>query len=1528
MADTDVKVALTAEDRTQDAFRSLNASIKALEANFVGLAAAAGAFAGGAFVTALTVSIKAAEDAAIAQRKLDAVIRATGNTTGYTAEQLSKLADSLARATSFDNSSFREATATFIRFGNVGGENLERVLRLSADYAALTGSTLPAAASKLASALNSPADGLRKLERGFGDLGPEVEAAVRQLDAMGDRAGAISLLIEALEKKIGGADASINSGLTGGVKELKKALGDLAETAGNMIGSNGGPFYFFAEQVRGLNEAIKGTPTEKLALIASIIVGGPRAGMNFLSGLGSRPPQQIVPNSVQDLSGQVGAMVNLLTEDEARRQLELLRETLRESKRLQDEYAREQERLRQLDVRGWVAYAEAVFAESDANYKALAVISDRYWAAEEKARTEDLQGWVRYADEVFRQADEQNIAIARATQERFAEQEKYWQGFLSGIESGFRDVFDKIFRGQINGWRDFVSALRDIFKRILLDFIYQSLARPFVLNIVASLAGSAGMSGLASAASSAAPNLLGSAVSGATGIGFATGAEFIAGATGTFMGPAAAGSAAAMGAQFAAFMTNPATLAVLAAVAIAVALRNRQGGPKEGGSFFGTFDAQGNLIGTPGAPGTQNGRFYTPAGSDQSMRDLGTSMGQAFATALARLGGTSGGVGFGFGFDRDPRGSAASRVSALVTDATGRTIYEAINREAGRSEEDLQAALKEEASRALLAALQASQLPQAIADILAPLDAYTAAASDIEAALAAAERVATLIDALAQLNIPGLDIDALQGFRRSGEELEQTFARVGGLYSRYVDLFTTDAERLQQVQDQVTQTFRDLGIAVPDSMRAFRDLVEGLDLSTEAGRSMWEALMEIAPAFAQVSAAAQQAAADQAAAIQAMLQAAGISADELAGVIRDGLLGRLSSEDVGARMAEMVVGGIYNALANTYAQQITQIMIDGIITPMVTAASTGAAVSSAVSAASIEAIMRQVAAATAALQQVLNDPGLRDAIAQLGRMISQLASTVATSAAASTTGSGTYTTGDLPGYHQGRRITRTPADDAREREAAQDAAMAAAQQVAKQRQQLELRILELTGTAVEVMAEKRRRELEALDESLRPLMQRIYALEDEARISKQRAELEIRVMELTGNAAGALAARRAVEIAATEESLRPLLQRTYALEDEAAAADRATEAMREIVSNIDALGSASEGLRNTIQQLRESAPGFDVGGARQAAVRDAYASFSAITDSTPINERIRRAQAYAEAIQRNHDFEMAALTQRADAERRAYEADLAARREAADAANELTRAYRGLADFAKALMIGPQSPLTGAQRLAELQAQYGAALAGARAGNLEAIGNLPGLASARLDAARAGSATLVDYQRQAITIQKEIADLGERGNRDLVELVDSGFTISAGLQAEMNALTQETIDQLIGIDGVLQDWIAEQQAALDEQGQVFEGIHDGIVEMVLNTRGLDQRIADAIRRGRGGVPDSQDKDVATFGTPAGVSASASRSSGGAAATAAEVAAMREELNAALIAVAQNTSKTARVLSRWEGDGLPETRVIA
>jgi hypothetical protein len=111
-----------------------------------------------------------------------------------------------------------------------------------------------------------------------------------------------------------------------------------------------------------------------------------------------------------------------------------------------------------------------------------------------------------------------------------------------------------------------------------------------------------------------------------------------------------------------------------------------------------------------------------------------------------------------------------------------------------------------------------------------------------------------------------------------------------------------------------------------------------------------------------------------------MLAGFGISVEGLADVIRDGLLGRLSKEDVGAKMSEMVIGGIYNSIAQNLANEIASTFISSIITPVITSITTGGSIATAISAGAIDAVVAKARAAAEVIGLIINDPDFKKAI--------------------------------------------------------------------------------------------------------------------------------------------------------------------------------------------------------------------------------------------------------------------------------------------------------------------------------------------------------------------------------------------------------------------------------------------------------------------------------------------------------------------------------------------------------------------
>ena len=245
---------------------------------------------------------------------------------------------------------------------------------------------------------------------------------------------------------------------------------------------------------------------------------------------------------------------------------------------------------------------------------------------------------------------------------------------------------------------------------------------------------------------------------------------------------------------------------------------------------------------------------------------------------------------------------------------------------------------------------------------------------------------------------------------------------------------------------------------------------------------------------------ANQALRDQIAAIQQFSGIVGGIGNSLASLIQDGLLGNLSAADLGGRMADVVIGGVYNAMASGFSQQITGLLMNGLVTPMVQAALVGTSVSEAVSRAAIDKMMAQATAVAQALGAVLSDPAFRAAMAQVEGIMSGLAAAMAPAQAY-------YVNWDTRqqeaqrAAQEAQRLADQQAQEAQRlaQQAAQEAQRAADEEARRQqgimneRMGLTKQLLQLEGNTVLL----RQIELEALDPSNRALQQRIWAIEDE-----------------------------------------------------------------------------------------------------------------------------------------------------------------------------------------------------------------------------------------------------------------------------------------------------------------------------------------------------------------------------------------------------------------------------------------------
>lgn len=263
---------------------------------------------------------------------------------------------------------------------------------------------------------------------------------------------------------------------------------------------------------------------------------------------------------------------------------------------------------------------------------------------------------------------------------------------------------------------------------------------------------------------------------------------------------------------------------------------------------------------------------YSPSGGDA----LGAgaiaqgALNDINATAIS-LGGKLKNTLLQIEYELDPKGSAPGSVGFMVNGK--RTAWE-VN---GQDVQGGAAQIKIAAQRAYLQGLQDLDIGGGIDAILESVKAASATPEEISSVIQLAGAFRQIKDLMPEFGKASVEtIKALADAAGGAAALQQ---QVGYYYQN----FYTDAERLKAAQGSLSEQFKDMGInTVPATRDEFRKLMEAQDLSTESGRTLYAALLKIAPAFVSVAdASAQAAAAAKTAALDAAADAVAAAKTDL-----------------------------------------------------------------------------------------------------------------------------------------------------------------------------------------------------------------------------------------------------------------------------------------------------------------------------------------------------------------------------------------------------------------------------------------------------------------------------------------------------------------------------------------------------------------------------------------------------------------------------------------------------------------------
>jgi hypothetical protein len=388
-------------------------------------------------------------------------------------------------------------------------------------------------------------------------------------------------------------------------------------------------------------------------------------------------------------------------------------------------------------------------------------------------------------------------------------QVKEYEKFMTQIGDSLTDA---LFRAFENG-KDFAGAFRDVLVNTFKTMVLKP-AIQWVIN------GALGMG--ASALGMAVPGLAQAGGLGGLSLGDVGGAAslanlFTGGGLSASFGTFAGNTALALGASGSTALTMAgigSAIGVAAPWIGAAALlysifKKPRGGPKSGGfAQTGLGDIE---------------RFFTPSGADADLANLVSGFGSDYARMASAFGGKAGDYGFGLGFDTDPQGTAPNRLSAELR-MGGQSLLSIRDMDLGRDEAALQAAISRETKRALLLALQNSELPEAMSRVLNSVAADALTEAQLDAVFQIATAFDAISDSLDAMRDPMQAVDeemqsldaqyddarnALLSLMATVEPTAEGFAQLEGATAEYAAAARQLIGTYRQLQEQVESMFRD-----------------------------------------------------------------------------------------------------------------------------------------------------------------------------------------------------------------------------------------------------------------------------------------------------------------------------------------------------------------------------------------------------------------------------------------------------------------------------------------------------------------------------------------------------------------------------------------------------------------------------------------------------------------------------------------------------------------------------------------------
>jgi hypothetical protein len=224
--------------------------------NMVGVAATA---MGGAIVGGLTMAVASAAESEQAMAQLDAVLKSTGGAAGMTRDELTNLAESLQKVTTYDDEAIIGAESLMLTFTKIGKEVFPQAIATVLDMSTALGQDLQSSTVQLGKALNDPIKGITALSRVGVSFTETQKETIKTMVETGNVLGAQKIILEELSVEFGGSATAAANTLNGALDQLGDSFGNLMEAIGAaLLGgeAEGGGLKGFVQDVRDAVDSV------------------------------------------------------------------------------------------------------------------------------------------------------------------------------------------------------------------------------------------------------------------------------------------------------------------------------------------------------------------------------------------------------------------------------------------------------------------------------------------------------------------------------------------------------------------------------------------------------------------------------------------------------------------------------------------------------------------------------------------------------------------------------------------------------------------------------------------------------------------------------------------------------------------------------------------------------------------------------------------------------------------------------------------------------------------------------------------------------------------------------------------------------------------------------------------------------------------------------------------------------------------------------------------------------------------------